>query len=236
MGGLNVANKFWIDFDNGDLCKADGTAIADFKAQHCDHEPRDLLELDAVLKGEPVQLLRKALEQTVAALQSANATYSEDNFGQAIKDGLEALEATSEGATMHERVSGDNINTASPSMSAQEHMENPDACPLCRGDSTEVDVDSDDEGHCNSCHGTWKVERRFVGYSYTGKDGIHHEVTQEPADRIAELEKQLAALEMKTKALLAVNGGDPWDLIEKTSPFWGPLSDLSDYFATKGRG
>lgn len=43
-----------------------------------------------------VQILRKALSRVIAGLQHANEGYSEDNFGDEIRAGLAALEATKE--------------------------------------------------------------------------------------------------------------------------------------------
>ena len=47
---------------------------------------------------EHVRLLREALSQVIAGLQHANEGYSEDNFGDEIRAGLAALEATKEDA------------------------------------------------------------------------------------------------------------------------------------------
>lgn len=43
--------KFWVDFNNGDICRSDGTAIAWLFAEHCEHKPEELVELDQILKG-----------------------------------------------------------------------------------------------------------------------------------------------------------------------------------------
>lgn len=45
---------------------------------------------------EHVRILREALAKVVAGLQHANEGYSEDNFGDEIRAGLAALEATKE--------------------------------------------------------------------------------------------------------------------------------------------
>lgn len=47
---------------------------------------------------ERVRILREALERVTTGLQQANEGYSEDNFGDEIRTGLAALEATKEGA------------------------------------------------------------------------------------------------------------------------------------------
>lgn len=52
----------------------------------------------APLLQEHVRILREALAKVVAGLQHANEGYSEDNFGDEIRAGLAALEATKEGA------------------------------------------------------------------------------------------------------------------------------------------
>ena len=41
--------RFWIDFDNGDICREDGVAIASLLAPHCEHTPEELQELAAIL-------------------------------------------------------------------------------------------------------------------------------------------------------------------------------------------
>lgn len=79
-------------------------------------------------------------------------------------------------------------------MTAKEAMESPDTCPFCEADAMDVDVDNDDEGYCYKCNRSWKIERRFVGYSYTDEEGEYHEVTEEPGDRIATLEEQVKLL------------------------------------------
>ena len=52
--------------------------------EHCDNDGH----------REHVRLLREALSQVIAGLQHANEGYSEDNFGDEIRAGLAALEAT----------------------------------------------------------------------------------------------------------------------------------------------
>lgn len=79
-------------------------------------------------------------------------------------------------------------------MTAKEAMESPDTCPFCEADAMDVDVNNDDEGYCCKCNRSWKIERRFVGYSYTDEEGEYHEVTEEPGDRIATLEEQVKLL------------------------------------------
>lgn len=74
--------KFWIDFDNGDICRADGSAIASLLAEHCEHEPEELVEFDQILKGhEALVAERGRLRSSLADL----LTWSEfpsDHQGQ----------------------------------------------------------------------------------------------------------------------------------------------------------
>ena len=48
--------------------------------------------------AEQVRILREALTKVTVGLQQANEGYSDDNFGDEIRAGLSALEATKEGA------------------------------------------------------------------------------------------------------------------------------------------
>lgn len=87
-------------------------------------------------------------------------------------------------------------------MTAKEHMEDPDACPFCDADQMDVDVDNDGDGHCCKCQRSWKVERRYIGYSYVDEEGDRHEIVEEPRDRIATLQEQVRILREATEVLI----------------------------------
>jgi hypothetical protein len=89
-------------------------------------------------------------------------------------------------------------------MTAKEAMESPDTCPFCEADAMDVDVNNDDEGYCCKCNRSWKIERRFVGYSYTDEEGEYHEVTEEQGDRIATLEEQVRILREALESVASV--------------------------------
>lgn len=103
-------------------------------------------------------------------------------------------------------------------MTAQEAMESPDTCPFCHADPMDVEIDNDGEGYCCKCERVWKIERRFVGYSYTDEEGEYHEVTEEPGDRIATLEERVRTLREAAAKVLDTNCGDPWDLLDEDDP------------------
>lgn len=95
--------KFWIDFDNGDLCRADGTAIACMKAAHCDPTPENLEELDKILKDAPrlqeqVKLLREALEKLRARVREMPCGHYTPRIHDAAAEATKTLEATKEEA------------------------------------------------------------------------------------------------------------------------------------------
>lgn len=74
---------------------------------------------------------------------------------------------------------------------AQESMESPDTCPFCHAEDG-ADVDNDDCGTCHTCGKEWKVERRFVGYSYVdGDTGSQRSVTDDSDERVHVLRKAL---------------------------------------------
>jgi hypothetical protein len=81
---------------------------------------------------------------------------------------------------------------------AKESMESPDSCPFCHYE--DADIDNDDNGYCPECKGEWKVERRYVGYSYV--DDEYHECIEEPGGRISSLEEQVRILR---EALAAID-------------------------------
>lgn len=111
-------------------------------------------------------------------------------------------------------------------MTAKEAMESPDTCPFCEADAMDVDVNNDDEGYCCKCNRSWKIERRFVGYSYTDEEGEYHEVTEEPGDRIATLEEQVKLLREAAAKVLDDNCGDPWGLLDEGDQPRGGLDAL----------
>ena len=51
-----------------------------------------------------IRYLRVVLAPAIAALQSVNAGFTEDNFGREIRDGLAALDATKEGGTSEQEL------------------------------------------------------------------------------------------------------------------------------------
>lgn len=54
--------KYWVDFDNGDLCRRDGSAFAWLHADHCEHEPEELEEIHRFLSaGEEMEATIKTL-------------------------------------------------------------------------------------------------------------------------------------------------------------------------------
>ena len=101
-------------------------------------------------------------------------------------------------------------------MTAKEAMESPDTCPFCEADAMDVDVDNDDEGYCCKCNRSWKIERRFVGYSYTDEEGEYHEVTEEQGDRIATLEEQVRTLREALAAIAPYGESRVEDIVECT--------------------
>ena len=69
--------KFWIDFDNGDLYRDDGVAVAFLCADHCDPNPETLADLDEILKThqsliEERDLLKGQIKNLREVLTSIN--------------------------------------------------------------------------------------------------------------------------------------------------------------------
>lgn len=89
--------KFWIDFDGADICLQDGSAIADLKADHCSHTPKQLADLEHIL-GTHQSLtddnnhLRRALLKIIPYAESRC-----EDLQDAKDEGRE--DATSPGAT-----------------------------------------------------------------------------------------------------------------------------------------
>lgn len=110
--------RFWIDFDNGDICREDGVAIASLLAPHCEHTPEELQELAEILdahakypdcipigESRVVELeekeakydrLRERVRILREAAQRVIDNWSEGDLADAVRELSLVLEATKE--------------------------------------------------------------------------------------------------------------------------------------------
>lgn len=88
--------KFWIDFDNGDICRADGSAIAWLLAEHCEHEPEELVEFDQIIKGHEALVaerdqLRSALSDLLTWSECPSEHHGQDEYRKVLASCRAAL-------------------------------------------------------------------------------------------------------------------------------------------------
>lgn len=91
--------KFWIDFDNGDICRSDGASIAWICADHCEHEPEELVELDQILKGHEALVaerdqLRSALSDLLTWSECPSEHHGQDEYRKVLEACRAALNPT----------------------------------------------------------------------------------------------------------------------------------------------